>query len=48
MNGDTVFDPKLVTSVLNTVDNPLTDREQEILAALKTCASTIGTKIFLV
>ena len=28
MNGDTVFDPKLVTSVLNTVDNPLTDREQ--------------------
>ena len=45
MNGDTVFDPKLVTSVLNTVDNPLvdnplTDREQEILAALKTCAST--------
>lgn len=54
MNGDTVFDPKLVTSVLNTVDNPLvdnplTDREQEILAALKTCASTkeLAQKFFL-
>src|SRR5699024_1807576 len=40
MNGDTVFDPKLVTSVLNTVDNLLTDREQENMAALKTCASS--------
>ncbi|WP_369022391.1 response regulator [Ligilactobacillus salivarius] len=49
MNGDTVFDPKLVTSVLNTVDNPLTDREQEILATLKTCASTkeLAQKFFL-
>ena len=49
MNGDAVFDPKLVTSVLNTVDNPLTNREQEILAALKTCAPTkeLAQKFFL-
>src|SRR5699024_3672708 len=49
MNGDTVFDRKLITSVLNTVDNHLTDSEQEILAALNTCTSTkeIAQKFFL-
>lgn len=38
--GNTVFDPKLVTSVLDTVDNPLSKRELEILTALKEYPTT--------
>lgn len=40
LQGNTVFDPKLVASVLHTVKNPLTKREQEILAALKIAPTT--------
>lgn len=47
--GNTVFDPKLVNGVLDTVDNPLTDRELEVLSGLKQFATTkeLATNLFL-
>ena len=40
LEGNTVFDPKLVSGILNEVPNPLTKRELEVLRALKTTATT--------
>lgn len=40
LEGNTVFDPKLVSGVLNEVDNPLTKRELEILKMLEQVATT--------
>lgn len=47
--GNTVFDPKLVNGVLDTVDNPLTDRELEVLSGLKQFATTkeLAKNLFL-
>lgn len=49
LEGNTVFDPKLVSGVLNEVDNPLTKRELEILELLAQFASTkeLSEKLFL-
>ena len=38
--GNTVFDPQLVSGVLHEVDNPLSKRELEILKALETTSTT--------
>ena len=40
LEGNTVFDSKLVSGILNEVPNPLTKRELEVLRALKTKATT--------
>ena len=40
LEENTVFDPKLVSGILNEVPNPLTKRELEVLRALKTTATT--------
>lgn len=49
LEGNTVFDPKLVSGVLNEVDNPLTKRELEILKMLEQVATTkeLAQKLFL-
>lgn len=49
LEGNTVFDPKLVSGVLNEVDNPLTKRELEILKMLEQVATTkeLAQRLFL-
>ncbi|MCF1783401.1 response regulator transcription factor [Lactobacillus mulieris] len=49
LEGNTVFDPKLVSGVLNEVDNPLTNREMDILKMLEKVATTkeLAQKLFL-
>lgn len=49
LDGNTVFDPKLVSGVLNEVDNPLTNREMDILKMLEQVATTkeLAQKLFL-
>lgn len=49
LDGNTVFDPQLVSGVLNEVDNPLTNREMDILKMLEQVATTkeLAQKLFL-
>ena len=49
LEGNTVFDPKLVSGVLNEVDKPLTKRELEILKMLEQVATTkeLAQRLFL-
>lgn len=49
LEGNTVFDPKLVSGVLNEVNNPLTKRELEILKMLEQVATTkeLAQRLFL-
>lgn len=49
LDGNTVFDPKLVSGVLNEVGNPLTNREMDILKMLEQVATTkeLAQKLFL-
>ncbi|MDT9544933.1 response regulator transcription factor [Lactobacillus jensenii] len=49
LEGNTVFDPKLVSGVLNEIDNPLTKRELEILKMLEQVATTkeLAQRLFL-
>lgn len=49
LDGNTVFDPKLVSGVLNEVDNPLTNREMDILKMFEQVATTkeLAQKLFL-